>query len=99
MTYLYNIRKAIVDTLDKMRLVHGYGNNHIANAIMDKLPTQLNIELNEFDYTGSANDIYGMEVKVNGELMPLNNVDTATILQQVLEHLGYDVKISCSLDN
>lgn len=99
MTHRDNIRKAIIDTLDRMRLVHGYGNSHIANAIMNKIPNQLNIELNEFDYTGSSNDIYGMEVKVNGELMPLNNMDTATILQQVLEHLGYKVTIAQSLDN
>lgn len=98
MTHRDHIRKAIVDTLDQLRLAPGYGNSHIANTIMDKLPTKLDIELNEFDYTGSANDIYGMEVKVNGEIMPFNNMDTATILQQVLEHLGYEVKFRFSLD-
>lgn len=60
---------------------------------------KLSIELNEFDYTGSSNDIYGMQVMVNGVEMPFINLDTETILQQVLEHLGYEVEIKRTLDN
>ena len=59
---------------------------------------KLNIELNEFDYTGSSNDIYGMVVKVNGIEMPYQNLDTETILKQVLEHLGYEVNIITTYD-
>jgi hypothetical protein len=59
---------------------------------------KLVIELNEYDYTGSSNDIYGMVVKVNGVEMPYHNLDTSTILEEVLEHLGYEVEIIETLD-
>jgi hypothetical protein len=59
---------------------------------------KLVIELNEYDYTGSSNDIYGMVVKVNGVEMPYHNLDTSTILEEVLEHLGYEVEIIQTLD-
>jgi hypothetical protein len=36
---------------------------------------------------------YGMEVRVNGEELESNNLDTGTILQKVLEHLGYDAVV------
>lgn len=51
------------------------------------------IDLEEYDYTGSSNDIYGMVVKVNGVEMPYYNMDVDTILEQVLTHLGYEVEI------
>jgi len=54
---------------------------------------KLEIELNEYDYTGSHNDIYGTVTVVNGVELELHNQDTETILQQVLEHLGYEVEI------
>jgi hypothetical protein len=59
---------------------------------------KLVIELNEYDYTGSSNDIYGMVVKVNGVEMPYHNLDVSTILEEVLEHLGYEVEIIETLD-
>jgi hypothetical protein len=59
---------------------------------------KLVIELNEYDYTGSSNDIYGMVVKVNGVEMPYHNLDTSTILEEVLEYLGYEVEIIETLD-
>jgi hypothetical protein len=59
---------------------------------------KLVIELNEYDYTGSSNDIYGMVVKVNGVEMPYHNLDVSTILEEVLEHLGYEVEIIQTLD-
>jgi len=62
------------------------------------LKEKLVIELNEYDYTGSSNDIYGMVVKVNGVEMPYHNLDVSTILEEVLEHLGYEVEIIETLD-
>jgi hypothetical protein len=56
---------------------------------------KVKIELNEYCHTcsdGCCTD-YGTNVVVNGVDMPLNNQDTATILTQILEHLGYDVEI------
>ena len=56
---------------------------------------KIKIELNEYNYTcgdGCCTD-YGTETKVNGTSLPCHNQDTATILQQVLEHLGYEVEI------
>ena len=54
---------------------------------------KLLIGLNEYNYTGSSNDIYGMVVTVNGVVMPYENMDVDTILEQILTHLGYDVEI------
>lgn len=59
---------------------------------------KLIIYLEEYDYTGSSNDIYGMVVKVNGVRMPYQNLDVDTILEQVLTHLGYEVEINRTLD-
>ena len=53
---------------------------------------KLVIELNEYMYSCGdgccAN--YGTQVKVNGIEMEAHNTDTATILTQILNHLGYD---------
>ncbi len=69
------------------------------DAIMKKSKKEkLKIELAEYDYTGASNDIYGMQVIVNGETMPYHNMDIETILQQVLEYLGYEVEITHTLD-
>lgn len=57
--------------------------------------TELNIVLDEYDYEcgdGCCHN-YGMNVIVNGVEMPYHNLDTETILKQVLEHLGYKVTI------
>lgn len=37
---------------------------------------------------------YGTITKVNGQELELHNQDTATILRQVLEYLGYEVEIN-----
>ena len=37
---------------------------------------------------------YGTDTIVNGEKMPLINQDAATILEMVLEHLGYEVEVN-----
>ena len=57
---------------------------------------KLNIELNEYAYhcgDGCCYN-YGTIIKVSGEQMPFHNQDISTILQQVLEHLGYEVEIT-----
>lgn len=64
----------------------------------NKQKEKLIIDLEEYDYTGSSNDIYGMVTKVNGVEMPFHNLDVDTILEQVLTHLGYEVEINRSYD-
>lgn len=56
---------------------------------------KLIIELEDWDHTcgDGCCYTYGTNVKVNGVEMPLQNQDRETILQQVLEHLGYEVEI------
>jgi len=66
---------------------------------MDK--PKLEIELKEYVYTcgdGCCTD-YGTITTVNGVELDLSNQDAATILEQVLEHLGYDVEVSVSYDD
>jgi hypothetical protein len=61
----------------------------------------INIELIEYTYNcadGCCTN-YGTITKVNGEELELLNQDTATILQQVLEHLGYNPTITQTFDN
>ena len=56
---------------------------------------KLKIELKGYRYTcpdGCCLE-YRTMVKINGEEMPYNDEDVETILEQVLEHLGYDVEI------
>ena len=57
-----------------------------------KKTDKLIIELNEYMYNCSDGCCtnYGTVVVVNGEAMKLHNQDTATILSQVLDHLGYE---------
>ena len=56
---------------------------------------KVKIELNE--YCCNCGDgcctNYGTITKVNGKELELHNQDVATILQQVLEHLDYEVEI------
>jgi hypothetical protein len=56
---------------------------------------KLKIELKEYyhDCSDGCCTTYGTETFVNGEKMPFENQDAATILEQVLKHLGYDVEI------
>lgn len=59
------------------------------------MKTKLKIELNEYWYKcgDGCCDNYGTVTKINGIEMNAHNQDVQTILQQVLEHLGYDVEI------
>ena len=52
---------------------------------------KLKIELT--DYNSDSYNDYGTITKVNGELLPFRNMDRATILEQVLNHLGYTVDV------
>ena len=56
---------------------------------------KLKIELKEYCYNCSDGCCtnYGTITVVNGEEMAAHNQDAATILKQVLEHLGYEVEI------
>ena len=49
------------------------------------------------DWTWSCADgcctNYGTTVLVNGEEMPLQNQDRATIIEQILTHLGYEPEV------
>ena len=61
---------------------------------------KLTIELNDYCHNctdGCCTD-YGTQTKVNGVQLDLHNQDAATILRQVLEHLGYEVEIIQSYD-
>lgn len=56
---------------------------------------KIKIELNDYSWEcgdGCCTD-YGTNVYVNGVEMPYKNNDTGTIIQQILEHLGYDVEL------
>jgi len=56
---------------------------------------QLNISLNHYSYEcgdGCCSN-YGTITTVNGVELDCHNEDAATILEQVLEHLGYDVNV------
>ena len=61
---------------------------------------KLNISLTEYTYEcgdGCCTN-FGTVTAVNGVDLPYHNQDTATILQQVLEHLGYEVEIESKYD-
>lgn len=56
---------------------------------------KVKIELEEYCYTcgDGCCTTYGTITKVNGKELELHNQDTKTILEQVLEELGYNVEI------
>jgi hypothetical protein len=61
---------------------------------------KLKITLEEYCYKcgdGCCTN-YGTVTTVNGEEMPLRNQDAATILEQVLQHLGYEVEVEIKYD-
>jgi len=60
---------------------------------------KLKIELNEYCYNCADGCCthYGTITKVNGQELELHNDDTATILKQVLKHLGYEVEITTNV--
>lgn len=60
--------------------------------------SKVTINLDEFNNTcgdGCCLD-YGIVTTVNGTELPFHNMDVQTILQGVLEHLGYEVEITFS---
>lgn len=61
---------------------------------------KLIIELNEYCYKCSDGCCtnYGTVVKVNGTEMPFHNQDTKTIIEQILQHIGYEVDIIETFD-
>ena len=62
---------------------------------MKSLDKNLEIELHEYDYEcgdGCCHH-FGTIVTVNGTQLPMHNQDAATILREVLTHLGYEVEI------
>lgn len=60
----------------------------------------LKINLTEYGYSCGDGCCYnyGTITTVNGVELPCHNQDVGTILQQVLEHLGYKVEIEHSND-
>ena len=61
---------------------------------------KLNISLTEYTYECGDDCCtnFGTVTAVNGVNLPYHNQDTQTILQQVLEHLGYEVEIESKYD-
>lgn len=61
----------------------------------------LRIKLTDYGYSCSDGCCYtyGTITTVNGIELPFHNQDAGTILQQVLEHLGYKVEIDYSDDS
>lgn len=56
---------------------------------------RVTVEFNEYDYQcadGCCNT-WGFEVRVNGVELDAQNLDVQTQVQQILEHLGYEVEI------
>lgn len=56
---------------------------------------KLQITLTDWDYEcadGCCTN-YGTTVTINGVKLENNNQDRATILEKILEHLGYDVEV------
>ena len=64
---------------------------------MDK---KLVISLDEYGYSCADGCCYnyGIVTTLNGEKLPVHNVDASTILKQVLEKLGYEVEITETFD-
>lgn len=72
----------------------------ISCLFLDELP-KLTIELHQWSYDcadGCCTN-YGTTTKVNGVEMPSQNEDAATILHEVLTHLGYNVEIKQTYSN
>lgn len=56
----------------------------------------INIELCEYSYSCGDGCCfnYGTITKVNGIPLPLHNQDAPTIVEQILSHMGYKVRVS-----
>ena len=63
--------------------------------------SKLKIELNHWHYNCSDGccSNYGTTTKINGEELDCQNEDAATIVEQILIHLGYEVEIDETHDN
>lgn len=61
---------------------------------------KIKVEIREYCYTcgdGCCTE-YGTITKVNDVELDCHNQDTSTIVQQILEHLGYEVEMIESFD-
>ena len=59
------------------------------------MATKVKIELNNYDYDcgdGCCTN-YGTITTVNGAELDCHNQDAATIVKQILEHLGFQVEL------
>lgn len=56
---------------------------------------KVHIKFSEYHYKcgDGCCDIFGTKTEVNGVEMDSHNMDTETILKNILEHLGYEVII------
>jgi len=61
---------------------------------------KLKIELIDYDYdcADGCCTYYGTMTKVNGVELECHNQDTATIVKQILEYLGYEVEVNYEVD-
>jgi len=63
---------------------------------MIKKKEKLKIEIEQWSH--SCGDgcclTYGTTTTVNGVEMPLDNEDTGTIVEMILQHLGYEVEVN-----
>ena len=61
---------------------------------------KLKITFTEYGYSCGDGCCYnsGVITTVNGVELPLQNEDTETIVQQILEHLGYEVDVEFIYD-
>lgn len=77
------------------------GFTHLKPVEFDKKRKEkVNINLKQYSYTcgdGCCTD-YGTITTVNGNQLELHNQDTSTIVEQILEHMGYDVDINEEYD-
>ncbi len=59
---------------------------------------KLNINLNDYEYKcgDGCCDNYGTITTIDGIELSCHNQDPGTIVKQILEHLGYEVKVTLS---
>ena len=58
---------------------------------------KLKIEFNEYEYPSDENGnehIYGLSIKINNTELPFHNMDVETVVEQILQHLGYKYEIT-----
>jgi hypothetical protein len=83
-----------------MKIVHSQQNICVKNMIhenkikMEK--PKIKIDLIEYDYdcADGCCTTYGTITKVNDIELQNHNQDTGSIVQQILEHLGYEVELN-----